>query len=219
TGETIEHSIFLGINSPPAGSTITLQPGVGATVSTVYSDEAALNTVVPDPTCKPTYSIVDTSTSPPTTVASGEGCGGPPGGLTCAPTATPTGGQKFSSLLSAILPANSPAGTYRVTITAFDGDQNKPGGDFGTVSWTFHVLAAPAPPDIAVHKTAPATARLGDDLSYTVTASNTGTVDAPNVVATDTLPTGATFVSASPSQGTCSQSGGTVTCNLGTLPI
>jgi hypothetical protein len=37
------------------------------------------------------------------------------------------------------------------------------------------------------------------------------------VTATDTLPAGLTYDSATPSQGTCSESGGTVTCALGTL--
>jgi uncharacterized protein DUF11 len=38
---------------------------------------------------------------------------------------------------------------------------------------------------------------------------------ASDVVVTDTLPSGVDFVSATPSQGSCSQSAGVVTCNLG----
>ena len=34
---------------------------------------------------------------------------------------------------------------------------------------------------------------------------------------TDTLPAGVTFESATPTQGTCSESSGTVTCALGTI--
>ena len=37
------------------------------------------------------------------------------------------------------------------------------------------------------------------------------------MVLTDPLPAGVTFVSATPSQGTCSQVAGTVTCPLGTI--
>ena len=33
----------------------------------------------------------------------------------------------------------------------------------------------------------------------------------------DTLPSGVSFVSATPTQGTCSQAAGVVTCNLGTI--
>src|SRR5262249_14996854 len=39
------------------------------------------------------------------------------------------------------------------------------------------------------------------------------------VTVTDTLPSGVNFLSASSSQGTCSQAGGSVTCNLGNLAI
>jgi len=43
------------------------------------------------------------------------------------------------------------------------------------------------------------------------------TPEAQNVVVTDTLPANVTFNSASSTQGSCAESGGTVTCNLGTL--
>ena len=40
---------------------------------------------------------------------------------------------------------------------------------------------------------------------------------ATGVQVTDTLPSGVTYVSATPSQGTCSETSGTVTCPLGTI--
>jgi uncharacterized repeat protein (TIGR01451 family) len=56
----------------------------------------------------------------------------------------------------------------------------------------------------------------GGTLTYTIVVANAGPAFASNVVVTDLLPTGTTFVSATPSQGSCS--GITpVTCNLGTL--
>jgi uncharacterized repeat protein (TIGR01451 family) len=57
----------------------------------------------------------------------------------------------------------------------------------------------------------------GDDVTYTVTVTNGGPDTAENVVLTDDLPDGVTFVSATPDQGSCSQSGGVVTCELGDL--
>jgi uncharacterized repeat protein (TIGR01451 family) len=56
---------------------------------------------------------------------------------------------------------------------------------------------------------------VGDNLTYTITVTNRGPDPATNVVVTDTLPSGVTFVSASPG---CVHSAGVVTCNLGTIP-
>jgi uncharacterized repeat protein (TIGR01451 family) len=59
--------------------------------------------------------------------------------------------------------------------------------------------------------------QVGQQLTYTLTVRNNGPNDGTNVTATDTLPAGVTFVSATASQGTCNQAAGTVTCNLGTI--
>jgi uncharacterized repeat protein (TIGR01451 family) len=59
---------------------------------------------------------------------------------------------------------------------------------------------------------------VGGDLIFTPTVTNGGPQNATNVTLVDTLPGGVTFVSASPSQGTCNASGGTISCNLGDLP-
>jgi uncharacterized repeat protein (TIGR01451 family) len=53
-------------------------------------------------------------------------------------------------------------------------------------------------------------------LIYTITVANGGPSAATGVTVTDTLPAGVTFVSATPSQGSCTGTG-TVSCNLGTL--
>jgi uncharacterized repeat protein (TIGR01451 family) len=57
----------------------------------------------------------------------------------------------------------------------------------------------------------------GEQLTYTLTAQNAGPQEATGVTLTDTLPAGVTFESATPTQGTCSETSGTVTCSLGAL--
>jgi uncharacterized repeat protein (TIGR01451 family)/CSLREA domain-containing protein len=54
----------------------------------------------------------------------------------------------------------------------------------------------------------------GNNLTYTITATNNGPDTASNVVVSDPLPAGVTFVSASAG---CSESAGTVTCNQASL--
>jgi uncharacterized repeat protein (TIGR01451 family) len=56
---------------------------------------------------------------------------------------------------------------------------------------------------------------VGDNLTYTITVTNRGPDAATNVVVTDTLPSGVTFVSASSG---CVHAAGVVTCNLGNIP-
>ncbi|HEV3446703.1 MAG TPA: DUF4214 domain-containing protein, partial [Gemmataceae bacterium] len=57
----------------------------------------------------------------------------------------------------------------------------------------------------------------GFPITYTIAVTNNGPSDSQAVVVTDMLPTGLIFNSASFSQGTTSQSGNTITANLGTV--
>lgn len=68
--------------------------------------------------------------------------------------------------------------------------------------------------DVSITKDAPATVTEGGNLTYTLTVTNAGPGSASNVTVTDTLPSGETFVSASPD---CSASGSTVTCTIASL--
>lgn len=72
--------------------------------------------------------------------------------------------------------------------------------------------------DVAITKTESADPIIaGNQLTYTVTITNTGPSTATNVTVTDVLPAGVTFVSATPSQGTATNSAGTITGTLGTI--
>ena len=58
---------------------------------------------------------------------------------------------------------------------------------------------------------------VGQGLTYTLKATNNGPSPDPAyaVMVTDVLPAGVSFQSAAASQGSCTQSSGTVICNLG----
>jgi uncharacterized repeat protein (TIGR01451 family) len=56
---------------------------------------------------------------------------------------------------------------------------------------------------------------VGDTFGYVLTVKNTGMNDAGDVMTTDTLPSKISYVSATPSAGTCQKSGSKITCDLG----
>jgi uncharacterized repeat protein (TIGR01451 family) len=102
--------------------------------------------------------------------------------------------------------------TNTATVSSATTDPT-PGNDSATQDTTVGVSA-----DLSITKTdSPDPVTAGTDLTYTITVSNAGPSDALGVSVSDTLPTQVTYGAASPSQGTCSQAGGTVTCNLGTI--
>jgi uncharacterized repeat protein (TIGR01451 family) len=72
--------------------------------------------------------------------------------------------------------------------------------------------------DLSLTKTdPPGRTPTGRNLPYTVTVTNNGPNAASGVTVIDQLPPSVTFVSATPTQGTCGESGEIVTCDLGTL--
>lgn len=70
-------------------------------------------------------------------------------------------------------------------------------------------VVTPPKPDVAVQKTGPTTAKVGDDITYTITVRNAGTVPTDqNITLTDSVPTSLQFKSVSVPAGsgwTCTQ--------------
>lgn len=74
------------------------------------------------------------------------------------------------------------------------------------------------PADLAVTKQdSPDPVFVGNSLTYTIPVTNNGPFPATGVTLIDTLPAGVTFVSSNSSQGSCTETGGVVTCILGNL--
>jgi uncharacterized repeat protein (TIGR01451 family) len=73
--------------------------------------------------------------------------------------------------------------------------------------------------DLSITKTdSPDPVNNQSNITYTITVTNNGPSPSANTTVTDTIPAGTTFVSATPSAGTCpAPAGGVLTCNLGIL--
>ena len=70
--------------------------------------------------------------------------------------------------------------------------------------------------DLGVTKTAPASAIDGTNITYAIPVTNSGPSDAPSVTVTDVLPAHTTYVSVTPTGGSCAGTS-TVTCNVGPI--
>ena len=82
----------------------------------------------------------------------------------------------------------------------------------------FVVTTVSPPAGLLVTATdAPDPVTAGQNVTYTITVTNRGPIAATSVLVTNTLPAGATYVSAGASQGTFLRTGGLVTFDLGAL--
>jgi len=150
----------------------------------------------------------------------------PPAGFTC-PT-TPAVGASGTITCNGATLANGATATFTLVVRVAAGASgtitNTAGGASGAIdpnsansSSTSPGIPATSSTDLSITKTTTATqATTGSVINYTLTATNGGPSPATNVVVTDVLPAGLQFVSATPSQGSCTGTTN-VTCNLGTL--
>ena len=104
--------------------------------------------------------------------------------------------------------------TFPVTAGAFQTALAGAGDAFVT---KFSTGTTAASADLSLTMSAsPNPVAVSSSLTYTLTVTNNGPSNATGVTLTDTLPTGTSFQSASSSSG-CANSGGTVTCSIGSL--
>ena len=134
-------------------------------------------------------------------------------------------------------PALTPPAPYSTNLSVFNG--NNPNGAWslyviddtlynaGVLSngWSLGLAIAgvvPAQADVGLTMTvtnSDASVVVTTNLNYFLTVTNYGPAAATNIVVTDTLPAGMTYVSGSPSRGTVDNSAGVVTWSVPTLAL
>jgi uncharacterized repeat protein (TIGR01451 family) len=82
-----------------------------------------------------------------------------------------------------------------------------------------YIVVTPAADLVLTNTVAPNPVAQGQSLNYTLTVTNLGPSMATSVTVTDALPPGVALVSAATTQGSCTNIGGTVFCNLGNLAV
>ncbi|TMM30338.1 DUF11 domain-containing protein [Polaribacter aestuariivivens] len=117
-------------------------------------------------------------------------------------------------IISAKVNANTAGQTIVATTTSANGDQTDPSAAKDKLSTTLNIGNAA---DIVLSKTVDNnTPNEGDTINYTISVTNRGPANATNLVITDVLPTGLTFVSEFAGSGVWNSSASTWT--LATLP-
>jgi uncharacterized repeat protein (TIGR01451 family) len=133
------------------------------------------------------------------------------GTVTCALGSLTSGGTATVTLRVTADQAGQVTNTASVS-----SDVDDPNGGNNSDSETTTIQLVEA--DLSVTKFGPAGAvSLSANIVYDITVRNDGPGDATGVEVTDVVPDGTSYVSAEASQGSCAETAGTVTCDLGDL--
>jgi len=135
--------------------------------------------------------------------------------LSCSLGTLAVGGS--ASVVIQVIPNAAGSLTDTASVTSNVTDPNTANN---SASVTVNAVAAPQPmADLSLAlSAAPNPVTVGQTLTYTLNVSNAGPSVATGTVLSDSLPAGVSFVSAQPSQGSCSGTA-TITCSLGTVAV
>ena len=188
--------------------------------SSINVSKSVSPTTLKEPGGAVTYSVTITNTSADIDVTitevfddkfgdldddGGSGCFDVP--LTLAP-----GASTNCQLHKTITGAGGTSHVNVVTACGYDEDGDRLcASDDARVDITSKVI------DLVIVKDATSPTALNGTVQYTMTVTNKGPDTATNVQLADPAPTGITYLTASPSQGTCNVAPALITCNLGTI--
>ncbi len=124
-----------------------------------------------------------------------------------------TNGQSVTVFLSTTAGAAAVGQVANTATVSSEALDREPGNDSATALTTVTAVA-----DLGVSLTdAPDPVGVGEPLTFTATVSNSGPATGLATTFATTLPAGLTLLSAVPTQGSCTPSGASVSCNLGNL--
>ncbi len=125
---------------------------------------------------------------------------------------TITDGTAKTSTLTLTTTGSAPLGSHTINVSGQSGVLTH------STQATLNIIS-PTAVDLSISKTAsPNPGQVGLNIVYRIEVVNRGPATATNVSVTDTLPAGVAFVSATPSQGSCSGAS-QVNCVVGTLAV
>ncbi|MBV8518372.1 MAG: DUF11 domain-containing protein [Acidobacteria bacterium] len=188
------------------GDTITYNVGV-----TNNGPSAAANVSLTDTLPAGTTFVSETQTSGPTFSCTTPAVGAS-GTITCTIASLAAGATATFDFSFTLTPTTTGAVSNTANVSSTTSDPN-PANNTATASTDVTL----GPTDLSITKTASSNRYpVGADATYTITVTNNGPGYAVGTTVTDVLPAGTTYVSATPSQGSCSGTS-VVTCTLGTL--
>ena len=235
-------SVTSGINDPNfSNNTATAQTVVSAATA---ADESITVSATPNPVSAGgmiTYTVMVTNNGPaaavqpvmtlpivgPSTFQSvtapaGWNCYNPgvgnSGSVVCRLASLAAGGSATFTIVTAV-PAGTAGGTA-ISTTANIGSSTPDPAYANNNASTTVIVAAAGQADVGITGTvSPNPVLAGNNITYLLTVTNNGPspTSAAAVMVMNTLPAGVTFVSATPTTGSCMQAAGVITCSLGTL--
>lgn len=202
---TITQDADLGIVKTHAGA-----PVAGGTYT--YDYDVTNN----GPSDTPSFTVTDTLNSNLTFVSAGSslGCSAVGQVVTCTGGSLVVGGSENFTIVVSVSPS-FPGGTILNTATVAPPvgvTDSQPANDSSDDSTAIAAVA-----DLDIDKSHATTFVAGENGQYQIVVSNDGPSDAQDVVVTDNLPAGLTYVSGTGTGWTCSNIGSAVSCSRTSL--